>query len=199
MKILVINGSYRENGVTDSAAACVINELERDGHDIEQVVLRDTPIEFCQNCRHCMQQPGIQPGVCVLEDGMAAIVDRIESADAYILAAPVNFGSVTAVFKRFMERLAVYGYWPAGQKYPLFRKEKHSPKKKALIISSSAAPGLLGQLAFSSVRQLKSTANLIGAKPVGTVFVGFADKATAARLRKRQVGELQEYAQRLVA
>lgn len=199
MKILVINGSYRDNGVTDSAAACVIKELERGGHDIEQIVLRDTPIEFCQNCCHCMQQPGVHPGVCVLDDDMAAIVDRIESADAYILAAPINFGSVTAVFKRFMERLAVYGYWPAGQKYPLFRKEKLSPKKKALIVSSSAAPGLLPQMAFSSVRQLKNAANLIGATLVGTLLVGFADSAMSAGLRKRQVGELVEYSHRLVA
>lgn len=199
MKILVINGSYRENGVTDAATARAIKELRLGGHDIEQIVLRDTPIEFCRNCRVCMQQKGENPGRCVLDDDMASIVERIESADAYVLAAPVNFGSVTAVFKRFMERLAVYGYWPEGRKYPLFRKENQSPKKRALIISSSAAPGLLGQMAFSSVRQLKTTANLIGAKPVGTVFVGFADKAKSKGLRKRQVGELLEYTHRLVA
>ena len=199
MKILVINGSYREDGVTDSATACAVNQLEMGGYHVEQVVLRDTPIKFCLNCRQCMLEPGEHPGHCVQDDAMAEIIDRIESADAYILAAPVNFGSVTAVFKRFMERLAVYGYWPEGQKYPLFRKEKQSPKKKALIISSSAAPGLLAQMAFSSVRQLKSTANLIGARPVGTVFVGFADKARSTGLRKRQLRELVKSTQRLVA
>ena len=172
MKILVINGSYREDGVTDSAITCAIEELEPGGHEIEQVVLRDTPIEFCLNCRHCMQEPGKSPGQCVHDDQMAAIIQRIESADAYILAAPVNFGSVTAVFQRFMERLSGYGYWPDGQPYPKLRKENVKPKKKALIISSCAAPGLLGRMVFGSVRQLKNTATLIGAKPVDIIFVG---------------------------
>ena len=199
MKILVINGSYREEGVTDSAIAVAIKELEVDGHTIEQIKLRDTPIEFCRNCRHCMQQPGDSPGQCVLDDDMAGIVDRIEAADAYILAAPVNFGSVTAVFKRFMERLSVYGYWPEGQHYPRFRKDKCSPKKKALIISSSAAPGLLARMAFSSVRQLKNTTNLIGAKSVGVVFIGFADEATSTGLPERQLGDLVDRTHRLVA
>ena len=199
MKILVINGSYREDGVTDSAITCAVEELKLGGHEIEQVVLRDTPIEFCLNCRHCVQEPGEGPGSCVQDDDMTAIIERIESADAYILAAPVNFGSVTAVFKRFMERLSGYGYWPAGQPYPLLRKDKVSPKKKALIVSSCAAPGLLGRMVFGSVRQLKNTAHLIGARPVGVVFVGYADKASSAGLRKRQVGELLESAHRLVA
>jgi len=62
--------------------------------------------------------------------------DVIEAADAYILAAPTNFSSVTALFKRFAERLAVYGYWPWGKHAPVFRKAK-LPKKPAIIISSS--------------------------------------------------------------
>jgi multimeric flavodoxin WrbA len=43
---------------------------------------------------------------------MATLVERIEAADAYVFAAPTNFNSLSAVFKRLMERLAVYGYWP---------------------------------------------------------------------------------------
>jgi multimeric flavodoxin WrbA len=43
---------------------------------------------------------------------MHELIAMIEAADGYILASPTNFSSVSAVFKRFMERLVVYAYWP---------------------------------------------------------------------------------------
>ncbi len=39
---------------------------------------------------------------------MRDLIARIEATDALILASPTNFSLVTAVFKRFMERLVVY-------------------------------------------------------------------------------------------
>jgi hypothetical protein len=46
--------------------------------------------------------------------------------------------------------------------------------KKALLISSSAAPGLLGRWFYASGRQLRMTAEIIGAKPVGLLFIGMS-------------------------
>ena len=147
-RILAINGSYRNGGVTDQAVDRMLDRARELGADVEQIHLRDHPIEFCRNCRECMQQPGDDPGKCVLGDGMSEIVARIESADGYILAAPTNFSSVTALFKRFSERLSVYGYWPWGKAAPTFRKAK-LPKKPTVLISSCAAPGLLGRRVHS--------------------------------------------------
>ena len=123
-RVLAINGSYRRDGITDQAVDKLLAEAERLGAEVEHIRLRDYPIEFCRNCRECMQQPGDAPGTCVLHDGMAKLVDKIEQADSYVLAAPTNFSAVTALFKRFMERLSVYGYWPWGAMAPVFRKAK---------------------------------------------------------------------------
>ena len=78
------------------------------GAETEGVHLRDYTIEFCRNCRQCTQTPGDAPGYCVHQDGMRDLIARIEATDALILASPTNFALVTAVFKRFMERLVVY-------------------------------------------------------------------------------------------
>lgn len=169
--ILAINGSYRDDGVTDKTIAILKQVLEESGEQVEVVLLREYPIEFCLNCRECTQKPGIEPGECVHHDGMHELIKKIESADAYILASPTNFGSVTALFKRFMERLAVYAYWPWEMRAPQFRKDKVK-KKKAILVSSSAAPGFLACLAFGTQRQLKMTAKVIGAETVGTIFTG---------------------------
>jgi len=170
-RILVINGSYRDDGITDQAVAAAIAALNGSGVETEIINLRNYPIEFCLNCRECTQQPGESPGQCVLDDGMQDLIDKIEASQGFILAAPTNFGSVTAIFKRFMERLVAYAYWPWDKPYPQFRKAK-APRKKAMLISSSAAPALMGRWLFGSSKQLRMAAQTIGAEPVGTLFTG---------------------------
>jgi len=188
IKVLSINGSYRDDGITDQAIQAAAQSLTESGANVESIQLREYPIEFCLNCRACTQEPGVTPGHCVHNDGMRELVEKIEEADAYIIAAPTNLGSITAIFKRFMERLVVYAYWPWGENYPKFRKAD-LPKKKAMLISSCAAPGLMGRWLFGTQKQLKMTAQIIGADPVGTVFTGLiageADVRNPERMRRR--------------
>lgn len=195
-RILVINGSYRENGMTDQVIEVALQQLQ--GADTDVVKLREYPIEFCLNCRECMLQPGSAPGRCVHDDAMASLVQRIEVADAYILAAPTNLGSVTAVFKRFMERLAVYAFWPWGKPYPDYRKVGQV-QKKALLISSSAAPAFIGSWLFGSSRQLRMTAKIIGARPVGLVFSGMASEQPRPALAARSRARTEKLARKLLA
>ena len=125
-QLLAINGSYRENGAIDQAVDVAVQAAMQNGAAVEVIHLRDFPIEFCRNCRHCTQVPGEVPGECVHQDGMRKLIDKIEAADGYILASPTNFYSVTALFKRFMERLLVYAYW-SGDRMP-----RNSGKRRPL-------------------------------------------------------------------
>ena len=196
-KVLAINGSYRDDGITDQAVNALLQAVQAAGAEIELVLLRDYPIEFCLNCRECTQQPGEMPGECVQHDGMQDLVEKIESADAYILAAPTNFGSVTAIFKRFMERLIVYAYWSWDMNAPKFRKEK-AVKKKAILISSCAAPGILGRWVYGTHKQLKMTAQTIGAECVGTIFTGMISKQPQPKLVGRVQSKINLQAKKLL-
>ena len=196
-KILAINGSYRDDGITDQAVNALLQAVQAAGAEVELVLLRDYPIEFCLNCRECTQQPGEMPGECVQHDGMRDLVDKIESADAYILAAPTNFGSVTAIFKRFMERLIVYAYWSWDMNAPRFRKKK-AVKKKAILISSCAAPGILGRWVYGTHKQLKMTAQTIGAECVGTIFTGMISKQPQPKLNGRVQSKINLQAKKLL-
>lgn len=196
-RILAINGSYRDDGVTDQTVDAMVQAVTAAGADVEVILLRDYPIEFCLNCRECTQQPGNAPGECVQHDGMQALVDKIEQADAYILASPTNFGSVTAIFKRFMERLVVYAYWPWDMNVPRFRKAK-LPQKKAVLVSSCAAPGILGRWFYGTRKQLKMTAKTIGADSVGTLFTGLIAKETHPRLPKRVLHKAEALVEKLI-
>lgn len=196
-KVLVINGSYRDDGITDQAVEAAVQTLTEAGADTEVVNLRDYPIEFCLNCRECTQQPGSSPGRCVLDDGMHELIDKIEASQAYVLASPTNFSSVTAIFKRFVERLVAYAYWPWDKPYPKFRKAGLA-QKKAMLISSSAAPSWMGRWLFGSGRQLDMAAKTIGAKSVGTLFTGLASSEKHQRLTQQSKDRAGVLASRLI-
>ena len=198
LKVLAINGSYRDDGLTDQVVEVALEALTAAGAAVENVKLREYPIEFCLNCRECTLQPGPGPGSCVLDDGMAALIEKIEAADAYILAAPTNFSSVTAIFKRFMERLIAYVYWPWNRPWPEYRKRR-AARKKALLVTSSAAPAMLGRLGFGSGRQLKMTAKIIGAQSIGLIYTGRANREKHQRLKPATLARTRELAQRLAA
>jgi multimeric flavodoxin WrbA len=196
-KILAINGSYRDGGITDQAVTALAKAVAAAGAEVEIILLRDYPIEFCLNCRACTQQPGATPGECVQHDGMAALIKKIEAADGYILAAPTNFYSVTALFKRFMERLVVYAYWPWEMNGPQMRKAS-APRKKAVLISSCAAPGMIGRWLYGTDKQLKMTAKVLGAGIVGTLYTGMIAKQPHPQLPERVRGKVAALAGKLV-
>ncbi len=197
-KVLAVNGSYRDDGITDKAVDLLIQNLLAAGTEVEYIHLRDYPIEFCLNCRECTQQAGESPGKCVLDDGLNELVEKIEQADAYIFASPTNFGSVTALYKRFMERLIVYGYWPWGAKFPIFIKAKIRDKKKAILVSSSAAPGIMGRLLFGTTGQLKKSAKTVGAESVGVLFIGMAANKPDQDLTGKTVADIKLLAEKLI-
>lgn len=198
VNILAINGSYRTDGITDQIIDAFSGALQAEGAHIEVVTLRDCPIEFCLNCRECTQHPGSAPGQCVHHDGMQALLDKIEAADAYILASPTNFGSVTAIYKRFMERLIVYAYWPWGEHTPKYRKAEET-QKKAILVSSCGAPSILGRWIYGTRRQLKISAKTIGAIVVGTVFSGLISDQRHQELPAGVKKKIAMQAKRLLA
>lgn len=168
-KIIIINGSYRDKGFTDVMLDIMKKRLTAAGIAVETVVLRETPIAFCQNCRYCTQSEGSEPGKCSIEDGMEEIIQKLEAADGYIFASPTNYGTVTAIFKRFLERMTVYAYWPWGTAAPAYRKKIN---KVSICVSSCAAPSLIGRVAFTTLKTLKMAARNVGAKIVDTLLVG---------------------------
>ncbi|MEI7528885.1 MAG: flavodoxin family protein [Elusimicrobiota bacterium] len=171
-KIVAVMGSYRRGGITAQALNEAAAAAREAGAEVEIINLLDKRIEFCTNCRACTQAPGEKRGECVLSDEMAGILDKLDAADGLILAAPVNYFNVTALTRRFLERMIVYDYWPWGAVAPKLRINK--PSKKAVLITSSAMPSLIGRLFTGALRALNYAAASVGAKKAGTLLVGIA-------------------------
>lgn len=190
MQIAIINGSYRVNGVTDQILAVMEQQLVHHGVTVEHIILRELNIHYCQNCRSCMQVEQHAPGHCHQQDDMARVISSLERSDGLILASPTNMGTVTALYKCFMERLAVYGHWPFGQSAPKYR---HGGRldKRALLVTSSAAPAWMAYWAFNTHKMLAKSAYFLGAKVVGRLSIGLQSQPLPITLNYAHVVKAQ--------
>jgi len=189
-KIVAIVGSYRKGETIDTAVGAILAGAREKGAETHTIYLTDEHIEFCKNCRNCVQTPGPERGRCIQEDDMERILQEIEAADAIVLGSPVNCGNVTAIFRRFMERLIGFSFWPWEQAAPSARKQ--SNPRKAALVASSAMPGVLMLIFTGAAGALKMMAKMLGARTVGTLWIGLVagephhslSARTLARARK---------------
>jgi putative NADPH-quinone reductase len=169
-RVVAVVGSYRMGGATESAVEAILEGARAKGAETRTFHLRDQHIEFCKNCRACTQTPGAERGRCEQQDDLEPMLKEIEAADAVVLASPVNYYNVTAIFRRFLERLLGFAYWPWGQMSPALRSK--TQPRKAVLVASAAAPGFLIPLMTGAPRALRVAAGMLGAKPVGKLWIG---------------------------
>jgi NAD(P)H-dependent FMN reductase len=182
-KVVAIVGSYRKGGIIDTAVQAVLEGAREKGAETRTIYLTDRHLEFCENCRRCTQAPGLQRGQCVQKDDLQAILDEVDAADAVVLGSPVNYWNATAIFRRFMERLLGATYWPWGMSAPQPRNTL--PTRKAVLVSSSAMPGFCIPLFTGAARALGVTAKMLGARPVGRLWIGLAAQKPQQQLSAR--------------
>jgi len=109
----------------------------------------------------------------------------------------VNFYNVTAVTRRFMERLAVYGYWPWGQGGPEFRIKNSGTK--AVLVTSSGAPALIGKIFFRpATGSLKAIAKCVGAKVISQLYFGMIAQKPDYKLSSKELSKAYRVGKKLV-
>jgi hypothetical protein len=196
MKIVAIVGTYRKGGVVDTTVDEILAAAEEKGAETQKIYLIDQQIEFCTNCRTCTQPPGLKRGACIHDDDMAVILDAVEKADALVIGSPMNFGTVTALTKRFIERLVCFAHWPWGNGAPKIRDSRKP--RSAVVVASSAAPAIIARFSSRMVKLLRDAAGLLGAKTVGVVFVGLAAGEKHQSIGRRTLEKARRLGQRLV-
>ncbi len=115
MKVLLINGSPRQNGNTALALSEAVKVLEENQVQTETVQIGIKPVQGCINCGQCKQL-----GVCVFKDELyLKILEKIQDCDALILGSPVYYaganGSLCAVLDRIFYSVSRFlEYKPAA-------------------------------------------------------------------------------------
>lgn len=99
-KVLIINGSPRENGNTSVAVSEVAKTLRNDG--IEPLVVRigSDNIRGCIACGYCLKNEK-----CVFNDKVNELSKIFEEVDGLIVASPVYYASANATLIATLDRL----------------------------------------------------------------------------------------------
>jgi multimeric flavodoxin WrbA len=118
-KVLGISGSPRRGGNTELLLDRVLEGAKVAGAEIEKIVLNELDFCPCQECGECDKT-----GVCTIQDDMQEVYQKLEGADAVILASPIFFGSLSAQAKMMIDRCQCY--WVAKQ------ISAHPPDRKKL-------------------------------------------------------------------
>lgn len=197
-RFLGIVGSYRKGGVIDTVVSEILEEATEGGASTGKIYLSDRRVEFCTNCRECVQPEGSERVPCVVhtDDDVNDIFQSIENADVLVLGAPVNLGAANALTQRFAERCIGNYYYPWGRPYPVLRT-KRKPRQ-AILVSSSAAPRFMNSAVFGTgtTRTLETMAELMGAEVSATIKVGGVSEKDF-RVPAKRLAEAREAARAL--
>ena len=100
MKVLLINGSPRENGNTAVALREMEKEFARDGIETQLVHVGGKAIRGCLACGGCYAA-----GKCVINDTVNEIAPLFEECDGLVLGSPVYYASANATLSALLDRL----------------------------------------------------------------------------------------------
>ena len=102
MKILAIHGSpHTTRSTTRKLAGFVLEGAAEAGSETEMLDLCDLRVTPCTACDACSLN-----GVCVNDDDVPSIIERMKEADGIVFASPVYIDNVSGQMKIFFDRLA---------------------------------------------------------------------------------------------
>lgn len=124
MKILVLTGSPRKNGNSNTLADSFIKGATEAGHEVARFDAAFKNVHPCIACNSCGMD-----GPCVFKDDFEFVRDNIVTADAVVFATPMYYFGISAQLKAVIDRFyAING-------------KIHRPKK-AMLLMTYANTGL---------------------------------------------------------
>ena len=104
--ILVLTGSPRKDGNSDTLAQYFIKGAEKTGAEVQQVNTSKLKINACIACDKCWEKDV----PCVFRDDMDKIYPLLEWADTFVFACPLYFYTYSAQLKVVLDRLYSYEF-----------------------------------------------------------------------------------------
>ena len=156
-KILVLLGSPRRKGNSAILAERIAEGARAAGAAVETVYLHALAIAPCKACYAC-QKPKSKG--CSIDDDMQPLYRKMIEADAWVIASPVYWFTMSAQLKLWMDRCLAFG---------AYGKEPFEGKRIALAMTYG------GEDPFDSgcvnaLRTFQDAYNYVGAKIVGMVY-----------------------------
>ena len=101
MKILFLDGSYKDQKHSDRLFQTAYKTLQASGHSLKAYELSKMSIAPCLGCFDCWLQT---PGECVIGDDGRLIAKEFIQSDVVILFTPIVFGGYSSELKKALDR-----------------------------------------------------------------------------------------------
>jgi multimeric flavodoxin WrbA len=106
MRVLLVNGSSRNNGCTFTALNEVSRSLNEEGVETEFFFIGNTPVSDCIACGKCRET-----GRCVIDDLVNTLAEKAKDADGFVFGSPVYYAHPSARLLAVMDR----AFYSAGR------------------------------------------------------------------------------------
>jgi multimeric flavodoxin WrbA len=183
MKILAIHGSPRAiRSTSRKLATLVLDGAAEAGAETEMIDLCDFRVTPCTACEGCSFN-----GICVYEDDLPPLVERMKDADGIVFASPVYIDNVSGQMKIFFDRLAdAIHYQVLAGKYGCSVATTHTSGGDEVVAYQNHVLNYLGVIVVGgisvatggnaeSVDGVEVSARALGKKLAGAVSNGFSD------------------------
>jgi multimeric flavodoxin WrbA len=183
-KVLVLLGSPRRKGNSAALAQKIAEGAKSEGASVRAVFLHGMNISPCTACYAC-QKPKSRG--CSIDDDMQPLYRAMLEADAWVIASPVYWFTLSAQMKLWMDRCLAF---------PAYGKEPFEGKRIAIAMSYG------GEDPFDSgcvnaLRTFQDAYNYVGAEIVGMVY-GSAMEPGDIRANRTLLREARELGKKLV-
>ena len=99
MKVLIFNGSPRNNGTTATVLHRIETELKKGDVEVDFYDLGNIEMSHCTGCCSCYRT-----GACCLSDDAEILSQKISEADGIVLGSPTYASNVSGLMKDFIDR-----------------------------------------------------------------------------------------------
>lgn len=182
MKIVAIHGSPRTTrSITRQLAALVLEGAAEAGAEIEMIDLCDLQVTPCTACEGCSIN-----GICVFEDDVSTLVERMKDADGIVFASPVYIDNISGQMKIFFDRLAdAIHYQVLAGKYGCSVATTHTSGGDQVVAYQNHVLNYLGVITVGgvsvatggvqeAVEAAEPDARVLGKKLSGAIAGGFS-------------------------
>lgn len=99
-KVLILSGSPRKGGNSDTLCDQFMKGALEAGNEVEKIFVAGKDIAPCRACYYCRSHQG----ACSIKDDMAEVLQKMIDADVIVLSSPVYFYSISAQLKAVIDR-----------------------------------------------------------------------------------------------
>ncbi len=162
MYIVILNGSPRCEGNTETHIREFRRGAEESGHIVETIDVGRMRIRPCEACGYCHEQAGRK---CRIDDAMISIYPSLKKADMVVFASPVHYFGFSAQMQALLSRIYCW--------------HRLTSLKYALILSSGSPDVFDGVIA-----QYQHIVKYFGGRDEGILTVSGQDNKSGETLKR---------------